>query len=110
MIELPIEVFAALVVHLPILLSAVLFLLALATYAIYLLLKRIVLWLSAFIELRMYPNRVALNLKVETWQDREATLAAQVRLHPLDEMEHGMGREMEQRQRILNLLEQIQRG
>jgi len=114
MIELPIEVFILLVAHLPILLSAVLPFLALIIYASYMVLKRIVLWLSAFVEVCLYFNQVPWNRRVETWHDRDAILAAQARLRPWDEMENEMENDMEreilQRERILGLLQERQRG
>ena len=72
MVELPIEIFTMAFFHLPIFVMVVLSLLALAVYAICLLLKRLLWWLSAFVETRLWPGRVPIGERPETWYARTA--------------------------------------
>lgn len=86
-----------LVAHIPVLLAVALLLFALSVFAIYLIIKRILLWLSTFIELRRYPERTPLNRRVETWQNSNTVAAVELR----QRLEAR-----EQRQRILDLLKE----
>jgi hypothetical protein len=71
MMELPVEVFAFLAFHLAILSIPAIYLIGLIVYAIALFVKSVVLYFSAFVELAIYPDRVPLNMRAETWYTAE---------------------------------------